>query len=130
VILFFDRNVGVKIPKAFKLLAPRGIEVKYHQQYFPQEEHGDDGWLRQVGDWGWIVIGQDHSYHDRSAELEAIRQHNVGVFYLWGAEEPKWEVMRCFARAFDNIMRCTDKHNAPYAFKVEKRGNLNEIFTI
>ena len=42
------------------------------------------GWLKR----SWAVLGFDWSYHLNQAELAAIRQYRIGVFYLWGAEIP------------------------------------------
>jgi len=87
----------------------------------------DDVWLSIVGGWGWVVVGHDYSFHLRAPELAAIKDHQVGVFYLWGSESSKWESMRSFARAFDNIVEAADKTTPPYIYKVEYRGNLNEV---
>lgn len=128
MILFFDRSVGTAIPKALiDYLKPRGITVEYHQAHFDMAAP-DDVWLPIVGGWGWTVIGQDHNYHNNSPELAALRTHNVGAFYLWGAEETKWDTMRCFARAYDNILRRATVTTPPFIFKVERHGGLNEIF--
>ncbi len=128
MILFFDRNIGTAIPKALKeYLKPRGVEIEYHQEHFAMNAP-DDVWLPIIGSWGWTVIGQDYKFHNLSPELEAIKIHNVGAFYLWGAEEPKWETMRCLAKAFDEIIHTATVTTPPFIFRVEKRGRLNEIF--
>jgi len=129
VILFFDRNVGTKIPLALIDLNPRGLQIEYHDKHFAQNET-DDVWLAEVGKRDWFVIGQDHNFHNNSPELEAIRQHRVGVFYLWGAEEPKWEVMRCFAAGFDKIVHRASVTERPFAFKVQRHGGVTELFVV
>lgn len=125
MILFFDRNVGVAIPTALKLLN-LPVQIEAHQDHFPIDEP-DDVWLPLVGGWGWIVIAQDYKFHVIQAELEALKQHNIGCFYLWGAEATKWEAMRAFARGYDNIIREASRAIRPFAFKVEKHGGVNEI---
>ena len=52
----------------------------------------------------WAVIGQDKRYHRNATERLAIVRYNVGVFYLWGAQATAWDQMRCFMRAYDDIL--------------------------
>jgi hypothetical protein len=128
VILFFDRSIGTAIPKALReYLKPPGIGVEYHQDHFDIAER-DDVWLPQVGAWDWFVIGQDYSYHERPTELYALRTHNIGAFYLWGAEEPRWETLRVFARAYDKIVRTAKVATRPFVYSVDRRGSLREIY--
>lgn len=127
MILFFDRSIGRKIPEALKTLKPPDLQVEYHDQWFEMDED-DDIWLPKVAAFDWIVIGQDHHYHLNSPELEAVKQYGIGVFYLWGAEESKWETLRCFARGYDNILHALDRTPKPFIYKVERHGGLNEIY--
>lgn len=97
--LFFDRSVGTTIPRTLvRLRVPAGIE--WHQQRF-ERDAADDVWLPEVGANGWAVLGFDWSYHLNQAELAAIRQYNMGIFYLWGAEARTWERMFCLAKAYE-----------------------------
>jgi len=128
VIFFFDRSIGTGIPKALReYLKPPGIDVEYHQHWFDLAEQ-DDVWLPQIGAWNWLVIGQDYSYHERPTELHAIKTYKVGAFYLWGAEEPKWETLRVFAKAYDKIIRAAEISIKPFAYSVDRRGRLQEIY--
>ncbi len=43
MILFFDRDTGISLPQAARLLVPRGVTIKYHQEFFAQNAH-DDVW--------------------------------------------------------------------------------------
>lgn len=73
------------------------------------------------------MIAQDYKFHEIEAELEALKQHNVGCFYVWGAEASKWETMRTFARGYDNIVREAERALRPFAFRVQRHGGLTEI---
>jgi len=122
MILFFDRSMGTSIPKALALLKPP-VEVVYHEQRFRPDEE-DDQWLPEVGSWGWVVIGHDYKYHRMPNELAALKQYQVGCFYLWGAEAKKWDTMRLFARAFDRIVDAAEITPRPFVYRVEKGGRL------
>ena len=123
--LFFDRSVGKRIPEALLTLR-LPINICYHQQYFATAEQ-DDVWLAQVGAWKWFVIGQDWSYHFKIPELSAIKQYNIGCFYLWGAEDPMWQTMRCFARAYDRILAVIESIPTPFIYRVTQSGLLRPI---
>ena len=127
MILFWDKNLPKTIPITLRSLnIPQGIE--WYLAHFPLSdtypEGGDDRWLSQVGDWGWIVISQDYSFHEKENERYALKQHNVGCFYLWGSEAPKWEIMRCFARSYDRIVEAVQNTQPPYIYWVSKIGKL------
>ena len=122
--LFFDRSVGTTIPRTLRRLRiPTGIA--YHQEHFARDA-ADDAWLPDVGSRGWTVIGFDFSYHKYPAEIAAIRQYGIGVFYLWGAQESTWSRICCFARAYDRIIRATDSTARPFIYRITKSGHLKQ----
>ena len=114
--LFFDRSVGTSVPQALRMLRVP-VQIEYHELHFPIDAQ-DDVWLPIVGNWGWFVIGHDSRYHLKPNELFALRQYNVGCFYLWGAEAPRWEKMRLFARAYDRIIAAAEATSPPFVFRV------------
>ena len=123
---FFDRSVGKRIPEALRSLRGFPFPVEYHQLWFDSDED-DDIWLPRVGDWGWTVIGHDWSYHQKTAELAALKQYNIGCFYLWGSEAPDWQVLQCFARAYDRIETAIKTTSRPFIFKIGITGRLHSI---
>ena len=123
MILFFDRNVGVRIPRSLQVFKLPGVEIKFHQEVFKQEEQ-DDVWLAQVGSWDWVVIAQDYKFHELPNELAALKQYAIGCFYLWGAQAPAWETFRLFTRAYDRIVERARTTPRPFVYKVTKDGRL------
>lgn len=87
----------------------------------------DDEWLPVVGAWGWTVLGHDYSFHENESELAAIRDYNIGAFYLWGPEDSPWEVLRAFARGYDKIVHAIATAPRPFVYRVGKAGNLTEV---
>lgn len=123
--LFFDRSVGTRIPRTLRSLGvPVGIE--HHQEHFAKDAP-DDLWLPAVGGQGWTVIGFDWSYHKKQAELSALRQYNIGVFYLWGVQMRTWERMFCLARAYEGIIRAIEATPRPFIYRVRKYGQLRRV---
>ena len=86
MILFFDRSVGVALPRAL-LTLKLPIPVEYHQQQFASDEP-DDKWLPVVGKRLWTVIGHDSRYHLMPAELEALQRYKIGCF-IFGEPRPR-----------------------------------------
>lgn len=123
MILFCDRSLGVGFPRALLSVRKFPLKVEYHQQHFRADEL-DDTWLPTVGRNEWFVIGQDYSYHKRPAELAAIKEYNIGVFYLWGSEAPQWDYMRVFARAYDKIVQAATDTPRPFVYWIRKDGRL------
>ena len=103
--LFWDKNIAKSIPLALQLLRLPNAGTRYFLERYPAsdqyQESGDDRWLSEIGRLGWFVMTQDWSMHTKQNELRAIRQHEIGCFYLWGARETKWSVLRCFAHQSD-----------------------------
>jgi PIN like domain len=128
MIIFFDRDVGTSLPKALiELHFDRQFnETHYHQQHFPID-YADDIWMPQVGSWGWTIIGHDSQHHIKESEISAIKQYNIGCFYLWGSEAKRWEKMQCFARAYERIIEAEKENPRPFIFKVSKTGALTAV---
>jgi hypothetical protein len=119
---FFDRDVGICLPKALMILR---LPVCYHQQHFAIDSKDDD-WMPVVGRNGWILVGHDSKHHLLATELYAIKQYDLGCFYLWGGSATRWQKMICFARAYSHIIAAclTPK---PFLYKVSEKGKLTSI---
>lgn len=125
MILFFDRNVGVRIPQALGLLNPP-FQVKAHSELFAQDAP-DDEWLAVVGKAGWIVIGFDRKFHRRPNELMALAAYEVGCFYLGGANLGTWDRFRVFLKAYDRIAEIVEDTSRPFIYRVNSRGSVKKV---
>ena len=123
--LFFDRDVGISLPKALEILRLQ-TRVEYHQNHFPADSQ-DDEWMADVGSRGWIVIGHDSQHHRRQVELSAIRQYDIGCFYLWGRHAPRWEKMRCFLNTYQRILDAVGSTQRPFVFRITQTGRLESV---
>jgi len=135
--LYFDRNVGWRVPEALRLL---GHTVVHHNTrrkslglkekstlktlFTPAEK--DDVWLEYVGQKGWLVFTQDRKFHRAGFEnkLSAIKQFNVGCFYIWGADANKWEKMKALCKGLDSMIVAADLTPRPFIYDVQKNGKL------
>jgi hypothetical protein len=138
--LYFDRNVGWRVPEALKLL---GLNVIHHntrrsllgmketaslKTLFAQNEK-DDAWLEFVGTRGWLVFTQDRKFHRAGFEneLSAIKQFNVGCFYIWGAEANKWQKVQALGRGLDAMLAAAASTPKPFIFDAARNGKLTQV---
>ncbi len=124
-VLFFDRDVGTSLPQALGVLR-LPTRVEHHQNHFPTDARDDD-WMPTVGSMGWFLIGHDSRHHQEESELLAIRQYDMGCFYLWGGSALRWEKMRCFLRAYENILEAAARTPRPFIYRITEKGRLISV---
>lgn len=124
-VFFFDRDVGIFLPQRLRDLGlPTRVEI--HQEHFAQTAE-DDLWMAEVGSRGWIVIGHDRHHHTRPLERQAIQDHGIGCFYLWGGDQPGHEKMRCFLSAYDRMIEAVSVTPRPFVYRVLRNGGLRKV---
>ena len=138
--LYFDRNVGWRLPEALRLL---GLDVVHHntlrsllglretanlKTLFTNNEK-DDVWLEFVGKRNWLVFTQDRKFHRAGFEneLSAIKQFNVGCFYIWGAEANKWQKMVALCKGLDAMIAAAATTPKPFIYDVQSTGRLIKV---
>lgn len=88
-----------------------------HRGLFAADEK-DHVLLEFCGKRAWIVVSQDHRYHLEENIRDAINQHRVGVFYLWGANATKWETFRVLSQAFPKLISLANSTQRPFIYKI------------
>ena len=105
--------------------------VEYHHdprsKFKFRHDTPDDEWLSKVGAEGWIVLSHDRKWHNESSNVAAIKQHSIGCFYLWGAEAPTWEKLKCFVRGYDKIAGIVATTAKPFIYHLERNGRLARV---
>jgi hypothetical protein len=105
--------------------------VEYHQdpncKFKFVQETPDDEWLPKVGAQGWFVCSHDRKFHTILTECAAIKQYNIGCFYLWGASEPVWDKLRCFMSAYNGILRRAEGTRRPFIYEVMGNSQIKQI---
>ena len=118
--LFFDRCIGLRVPKALRAVRPP-VAIKDHQQVGFDGNTPDDEWLAKVGTKGWVVITQDRKFHKRELEIAAVQAHSVRCFYLYGGSDPAWSTFCNFISAFPRIVEVAEQVPAPFIYQVRGR---------
>ena len=126
---FFDRCVGVQIPRALKAFKRFPVEIRYHQEVFGRGQAGleDDAWMEPVAQQGWVAVTQDYRFHKVSVTREAVRQHNASVFYLWGANALAWETTRVLLWALPRMIERVQDTEPPYVYRVERSSRIRAV---
>lgn len=126
---FFDRCVGTQVPRALQAFKRFPVEIRHHQEVFGrgQAALADDAWMEPVAQDGWVVVTQDYRFHRVGATLEAVRQHNAAVFYLWGANALAWQTTRIFLWALPRMIERVQDTNPPYVYRVEGSSRIRAV---
>ena len=92
-----------------------------------EAEATDDEWMAFVAEKGWIVFTQDYSLHHEPAVVSLIKQHGAKVFYLWGAESPKYDVMRVFMNRLRKALALATGTPGPFIYRLKARGAFEQV---
>ena len=125
---YFDRCFGKRFPEAlWKANPPFRVEYHHNKANNFAQNIDDDAWLNLVGPKGWIVFSHDRRFHDQSPCLVAMKQHNIGCFYLWGGSAETWEKLRCFVRRYDRVYDLVNATKRPFIFHVGLHGQIKRV---
>ncbi|MCY3958747.1 MAG: hypothetical protein OXG65_10685 [Chloroflexi bacterium] len=126
---FFDRCVGVQIPRALHAFKRFPVEIRYRQGVFGPDRATlpDDQWMMPVARDGWIVVTQDYCFLRVAATQEAVRQHKAAVFYLWGANALAWQTTRMFLWALPRMIERLHDTDPPYVYRVEGSSRVRAV---
>jgi hypothetical protein len=125
---YFDRNFGKRFPEALAYMRPP-FTVEWHhskKNNFPQNMR-DDAWLEICGRNGWIAFSHDQKFHTITAEAMAIRQHNVGCFYLPGASAETFYKVQLFLKAYQRIASLAVGSTKPFLYRVMLTGKIQPV---
>ena len=101
--------------------------MKYHEGEGYRHNLDDDIWLADVGSKGWFVFSYDAKWQDEAPAIEAIRQHNIGCFYLYGASSQAFHRLASFVRSYDKIMETAKGERRPFILQFDSRNQTKRL---
>lgn len=110
---FTDRDLGRRFPSS---LRSAGFEVEAHDDVFAHDVV-DEEWLAYVGRSGRIGITHDGRIRYKPNELDAVREHRVGLLVVVG-KVPHSELARNFIHTRSRIESFLERHEPPFIAKV------------
>lgn len=126
---YFDICFGKRFPQAIEKARPSLFSVEYHgnkNNKFKQDMP-DDKWLSVVGQKDWVVFSHDRRFHKESASIAAIKFHNIGCFYMAGANMDTWSKLSLFMKAHPRIVDLAKATAKPYVFNITALSRIEQI---
>jgi hypothetical protein len=113
---FIDRSLGrVIVPAALRAV---GLVVHTMADVYGErvgQELKDETWLRDVGEYGWVVLMKDDAIRRRPAERDALTAGGVRAFCLTNAQLRGEEQARRLVENRHRILRQA-RHPGPYIY--------------
>lgn len=123
---YFDVCFGRRFPESLRHTRPPfNVEYQYGAKF--KQTTKDDDWLAICGQKNWIAFSHDRKFHLIEVEIAAIKQHMVGCFYLWGANDKTFEKLQCFMGAYDAINKMARATPKPFIYHVPRNCRLEQI---
>ena len=121
---FFDRTFGTRLPSVLAKMKPP-VRVKWHQEQGFPHKMPDDEWMGVIGPRNWIAISQDRKWHLLENELAAVRQHELGCFYLPSVN--RWESLIQMVTRCERMVRLTNETPRPFIYELKGNGRLYRV---
>ncbi len=113
-----DNNLSKKLADGMKAF---GEDVVHLQDLF-EPDISDTVLLEHLGKSGYILITRDLAIRKHPAELAALRDNQVGAFFLAGKERKRCQLIQQLVRNWPRIKELAGKRKKPYAFRVPPSG--------
>lgn len=92
-----------------------------------KDEMPDDEWLSVVGPKKWVVCSHDKKWQSESLAVEAIKQHKIGCFYLYGANSKHFFKVGSLAYNFHKLQSILGKQKRPFIYAISPRNRLRQV---
>lgn len=83
----------------------------------------DVDWLQYVGQNELLLVTRDERVRWNPAELQALKDHNVGAFFMGGKNRSRCELIQQLVRNWPRMKELGAKSKRPFAFKVPPTGS-------
>lgn len=116
---FVDNNLGPQLAAGMKGFG----EDVVHLTEFLEPNVPDTEMLARVGSEGWCLVTRDDRIRYRPAESAAIREHQVGAFFMGGKNLSRCQLIQQLVRNWPRMKALAAKTRRPFAFRVPPRGS-------
>jgi len=90
----------------------------------------DVRWLHHIGKNQMFLITRDERIRRRPAELKALREYEIGAFFLGGKNRSRCELIQQLVRNWPRIKEYARTTRRPFAFRVPSRGTKFDPISI
>ena len=123
--IFFDRNVGRRLPEALRLL---GLDVAWHDERGFGPKTPDEEWLLQAGANQWTVVTHDARFIHNESEKRALVEARVRCFVLSGGSADRWSKVRALAYSWDRIQEIQATQAPPFIWRRSPNGRWSRVY--
>lgn len=128
--LFFDENIGYRVPEALRLVDVAGVD--YLTDMFaiagqPAQGVRDEDWIPAIGS-SHLVISLDKRLLRRPSQRKLLMDHNVGIVCLTSAHAAPREMLAFVLRRFLRLEQLDANTRRPFAFRVSLQGPFVQVF--
>lgn len=115
---FVDNNLSEHLARG---MAEFGEDVVHLKRFFA-DDTDDAVWLARIGAEGWCLITRDDRVRFRPAELTALKEHQVGAFFLGGKNRNRCELIQQLVKNWPQMKELAGRTRRPFAFRVPPTG--------
>lgn len=128
--LFFDENIGYRVPKALRLVNVG--DVDYLTEWFgiegkPAQGVRDEDWIPAIGS-SHLVITLDQRLLRRPNQRKLLADYGVGLICVTSAHAPSKEMLLFVLRRLDRLEQLDSDTPRPFAFRVSLKGPFVRAF--
>ena len=113
-----DENLGEPLARG---LQEFGEEVVHTREKFG-EGTADTSMLKDLGSQQLFLVTRDRRIRSRPNELRALKENNVGAFFLGGKNGKRCHLIRQLVRNWHRIKEHAATKRRPFAFEIASRG--------
>ena len=116
---FIDNNLSAQLAQG---MAAFGEPVVHLKELFDPDAE-DEVWLEHIGRTGMILVTRDERIRFRPNELGALKDNNVGAFFLGGKNRSRCELVQQLVRNWPRMKSLSAKTRRPFAFRIPPSGS-------
>lgn len=114
----FDENLPRDFSTGLRYL---GEDVEHVLDHFDQGTT-DIEILQFVGKNDYFLITKDIRIRYNQGEIDALRKHRVGAFFLVGKNMKMWDIVRQLINSWENIKEIAATESRPFIYKLRRSG--------
>lgn len=123
MILYFDEDVGTRVPKALKLV---GLKVVGAVSSGAISEP-DIQWLGRIGEKGWLGLSCNKNMLDVPEEKDSIIYNSVGIVFITSGNLHPKDKLLLILRKWQWLEAIDLGVNRPFAFYLYPSGQIRKV---
>ena len=125
MILLCDEDVGIRVPKALKLVGIKNVKSMVDSS-FGLGKH-DVEWLKGVGERGWLAFSCNKRMLDVPEERDTIIAEKVGIVFLTSGQEYLQQVLRLLLNKWEWLEFIDLTAPRPFAYYLYPYGRTRQV---